>query len=63
MKMEDKRIKSVDIINITKISEVLTGQPTYLRLKGKNKRLPKDYEYQVSELLSLVEGWLVKYNK
>lgn len=61
--MKDKKIKSIEIINITKVSEVLTGNPTYLRLKGENKRLPKDCEQQVSELLSIVEKWLVKYNK
>lgn len=53
-------IGAKDIINVSKVSEVLTGNPTYLRLNGKD---PTKYNYAIESLLSSVDEWLLKFNK
>lgn len=56
-------MKAFEIINVSKVSEVLTNNPTYLRIGGENERLPNHYKQQVQELLSYVDSWLLKYDK
>lgn len=56
-------MKAFEIINISKVSEVLTNNPTYLRIGGPNERVPNHYKQQVQELLSYVDSWLLKYDK
>lgn len=56
-------MKAFEIINISKVSEVLTENPTYLRIGGQNERVPNHYKQQVQELLSYVDSWLLKWDK
>lgn len=54
---------ATDIINISKVSEVLTGNPTYLRKKGDKIAAPEKYQYAIESLLSQVDEWLLRHNK
>lgn len=56
-------MKAVELINVSKLSEVLTENPTYLRLGGLNERVPEHFKQQVQELLSYIDNWLLKWDK
>lgn len=56
-------MKAFEIINISKVSEVLTNNPTYLRIGGPNEKIPNHCKQAVQELLSYVDNWLLKYDK
>lgn len=54
---------ATDIVNISKISEILTGNPTYLRKKNGKIIAPEKYQYAIESLLSNIDQWLLNYNK
>ena len=58
---ENKKSKPTaqDLIKYNIVSEVLTGNPTYIR---KNRR-PIGYESSLQELEKVINRWINKYSK
>ena len=65
--MNEKRtyenIRPSELINMKLVSEILSGNPDYLRkdwVENKQRKIPKKYRRLVLSLYEIVEAWLLE---